>query len=216
MSNQLEKLKNSINKEYVNQFELNLMKTSGFIPVDKRQNNFYVIINKSLSKNKNSISEKIQETLGSLNPQFIPVEQSEFDEIYREINSNANSEGKSEQVKEDVSQSEKPENDLSPEDMLVGIGWLTSEQLREAQKLSIERGIPLDGIFFEKEFLTPDKIASYLQKKYGYKVLSKSAINVDKSILKMLPDDFVERKKAIILSMEEGNKLGVDLLRPDD
>ena len=217
MSNQLEKLKNSINKEYVNQFELNLMKTSGFIPVDKRQNNFYVIINKSLSKNKNSISEKIQETLGSLNPQFIPVEQSEFDEIYKEINSNANSEGKNEAVKEEVSQSEnKPENDLSPEDMLVGIGWLTSEQLREAQKLSVERGIPLDGIFFEKEFLTPDKIASYLQKKYGYKVLSKSAINVDKSILKMLPDDFVERKKAIILSMEEGNKLGVALLRPDD
>ena len=132
MSNQLEKLKNSINKEYVNQFELNLMKTSGFIPVDKRQNNFYVIINKSLSKNKNSISEKIQETLGSLNPQFIPVEQSEFDEIYKEINSNANSERKNEAVKEEVSQSEnKPENDLSPEDMLVGIGWLTSEQLTQ-------------------------------------------------------------------------------------
>ena len=36
MSNQLEKLKNNINKEYVDKFELNLMKSSGFIPVDKR------------------------------------------------------------------------------------------------------------------------------------------------------------------------------------
>ena len=32
MSNQLEKLKHSIKKEYVNNFELNLMKSSGFIP----------------------------------------------------------------------------------------------------------------------------------------------------------------------------------------
>ena len=38
MSNQLEKLKNSINKEYLTKFEYNLMETSGFIPVAKRQN----------------------------------------------------------------------------------------------------------------------------------------------------------------------------------
>ena len=48
MSNQLEKLKNSIKKEYTMSFELNLMKTSGFIPVDKRQNDFYVILNKKI------------------------------------------------------------------------------------------------------------------------------------------------------------------------
>ena len=44
MSNQLEKLKKSINKAYIKLFELNLMKTSGFIPVDKKQDLFYVII----------------------------------------------------------------------------------------------------------------------------------------------------------------------------
>ena len=44
MSNQLEKLKNSIKKEYVNNFELNLMESSGFIPVDKRQNDFFIIL----------------------------------------------------------------------------------------------------------------------------------------------------------------------------
>jgi len=53
MSNQLEKLKSSIKKEYVDKFEFDLMKTSGFIPVDKRQNNIYIIINKNNSDNKN-------------------------------------------------------------------------------------------------------------------------------------------------------------------
>ena len=47
MSSQLEKLKKSINKDYAKNFELNLMQTSGFIPVDKRQNDIFVIIDKS-------------------------------------------------------------------------------------------------------------------------------------------------------------------------
>ena len=63
MSNQLEKLKHSIKKEYVNNFELNLMKSSGFIPVDKRQSDFYVILNKDLSGNKTQIASIIKEKL---------------------------------------------------------------------------------------------------------------------------------------------------------
>ena len=47
MSEQLEKLKKSINREYTKNFELNLMQTSGFIPVDKRQSDIFVIIDKS-------------------------------------------------------------------------------------------------------------------------------------------------------------------------
>ncbi len=52
MSNQLDKLKSSIKKEYAKNFELNLMKSSGFIPVDKRQSDFWVILNKGNAANK--------------------------------------------------------------------------------------------------------------------------------------------------------------------
>ena len=55
MSNQLEKLKNSIRKEYARSFEIDLMKTSGFIPVDKRQNDFFVILNKDIKSDKAKI-----------------------------------------------------------------------------------------------------------------------------------------------------------------
>ena len=61
MSNQLEKLKKSINKEYTKNFELNLMKTSGFIPVDKRQNDFFVILNKANVADKSKIEAIIKE-----------------------------------------------------------------------------------------------------------------------------------------------------------
>ena len=217
MSNQLEKLKNSIKKEYVEQFELNLMKSSGFIPVDKRQNNFYVILNKSFAQNKKSISAIIQEKLGELVPQFIPLESGDFDEIMQ----NVVVQPSKEDIKVEVADSSKTaeqneQKELSAEDMLVGIGWLTQEQLNEARRISLERNITLDAVFSEKQYLTPDKIASYLQKKYGYKVLSKSDIRVNNKILKMLPDDFIEKKKVIILSLDEENKLGVGMIYPND
>ena len=85
MSSQLEKLKSSIKKEYVDKFEYDLMKTSGFIPVDKRQNNFYVIINKRNAQNRDSIVESIRSTLGDIVPQFIPVEASDFDSIFNQL-----------------------------------------------------------------------------------------------------------------------------------
>ena len=210
MSNQLEKLKNSIKKEYFNKFELNLMQTSGFIPVDKRQNNFYVIINKDNIKNKDNITSTIIEVIGDVVPQFIPLNNEEFEEIFNEIKSQPTG-------AEQAAQTNIPNNqDMNAEDMLVEIGWLTNDQLREAIRLSNERQIPLDGIFAEKDFLTHDRIASYLQKKYGCKAISKSEIKVDRSIAKMLPDDFVEKKKTITLSMESGNKLGLAMVNPDD
>ena len=217
MSNQLEKLKNSIKTEYVNKFELNLMRTSGFIPVDRRQNNFYIILNKKNASSRDSISSIVQDTLGDIIPQFIPIESGDFDRIFNDINV-----AKNENVKESSDISERKvdvddsKKELSPEEMLVGIGWLTQEQLQEAMNYSVEKKIPLDGAFIEKEFLNLEKVMSYLQKKYGLPVISKSNIHVDKNIIKLLPDDFVEKKKVIILSMEEGNKLGVAMLNPTD
>ncbi len=73
MSNQLEKLKNSIKKEYTKSFELNLMKSSGFIPVDKRQTEFFVILNKNCVSNKSQIEGLFKEKFAGLTPKFIPV-----------------------------------------------------------------------------------------------------------------------------------------------
>ena len=86
MSNQLEKLKSSIKKEYVDKFEYDLMKTSGFIPVDKRQNNFYVILNKQNSQNKNSITESVRAAIGDVVIQFIPLETNDFENVFGNLN----------------------------------------------------------------------------------------------------------------------------------
>ena len=207
MSNQLEKLKNSIKKEYADNFELNLMKSSGFIPVDKRQSDFYIILDKSKSGEKSQIEMLIKEKFEGLTPKFIPVESVEFDELFKSIDKPP-----------EVKVIEKPEDSgIQPtaEDMLVGIGWITQDQLNECKTEAVQRKLPLNAVFKSKGYLSDEQINSYLKKRYGYDVISKSAIVVDSKILKMLPDDFIEKKRAIIMSME-GDKLGVAMVNPED
>ena len=213
MSNQLEKLKHSIKKEYVSNFELNLMKSSGFIPVDKKQNDFWVILNKDSNIGRAEVASLVKQRFQNLTPQFIPITAKDFDEVFTSVIERSQSQT---EVRPTVN-AKPPEEaaQQSVEEILVSIGWLTREQLNEAMRIAQERKQPLDTVFFEKEYLPFDRIASYLKKKYGCEIISKSQIKVDKRMLKMLPDDIVEKKQVVIMSME-GNKLGVAMVHPDD
>ena len=208
MSNQLEKLKNSINKEYLDSFELNLMKSSGFIPVDKRINKFYVILDKNKAHNRDAVEAAIKEKFKDLSVEFIPVNNGEFSEIFNDLNLNDTKENT-------VSANETKSEEMSSEQMLVGIGWLTEEQLNECLGISREKELPLDAVFYDKQYLDSEKIFAYLKKKYGRQVISKSEIHTDKKIMKMLPDDFIEKKKTIPMQMED-NKLAVAMVNPED
>ena len=215
MSNQLEKLKSSIKREYVNNFELNLMKSSGFIPIDKRQGKLYTIISQRSLRDIETIRETISKTVqtyGGIEP--IPVSDAIFDDVYNFVDNLIKNPESVETEKAEVKEPPKPK-EVTAEDMLVTIGWIKKEQLLESEKLAKEKNVPLDEIFHEKGYLTYEQIVSYLKKKYGCDVISKSNIKVDKSILKLLPDDFVEKKKTIILSMQD-NKLAVAMVNPTD
>ncbi len=209
MSNQLDKLKSSIKKEYAKNFELNLMKSSGFIPVDKRQSDFWVILNKGSIANKAKIETLIKEKFTGLTPKFIPVESGDFEELITVV---SNAEVKQEQP---VAPQEVEKTEPTAEEMLVSIGWITQEQLDECVQESQNLNLPLDAIFNKKEYLSYERIVSYLKKKYGCEVVSKENIIVDQSILKMLPDNIMEQKHIVIMSMEE-NKLAVAMVDPSD
>ena len=208
MSNQLEKLKNSINKEYVDKFELNLMKSSGFIPVDNRQNKLYVILNKSQESNREKIASIIQSKYNGLKPEFLPISQSDFNEVFETINN-------SPRIEEKPNEKNTSAKEPTAEEMIVGIGWITKEQLTECQKIAQEQNVTIDTVFVRKEYLSKDRVLSYLKKKYDCPVISKNDITVDEKIMKLLPDDFVEKKQVIIMSME-GDKLGVAMVNPSD
>ena len=184
------------------------MKSSGFIPVDKRQKDFFIILNKNSSTGKAQIESIIKEKLNHLTPQFIPVESGDFDDIMHYVSSNFS---EATQIN-----NENRNQEPSAEDMLVAVGWITKEQLQECTNIAKKKKIPLDAIFYEKGYLSYEHIVSYLKKKYNCEVVSKKNIIVDKSILKLLPDDFVEKKQTIIMSLDESNRLAVAMVNPND
>ena len=208
MSNQLEKLKSILKKEFIDNFELNLMKSSGFIPVDKRQGKLYTIISqrslRDIETIRSTIESKVQ-TYGGI--ELIPVSDTIFDDVYNYIDNLINNPDAAKNI-----DAPKP---VTPEEMLVTIGWITKERLQEAQKIAQEKNVTLDVVFFDKDFLTTEQIISYLKKKYNCDVISKANVKIDKSILKLLPDDFIEKKKAIPMTMQ-GDKLAVAMVNPAD
>ncbi len=206
MFNQIKKLKASIKKDYAKIFDLNLMKTSGFVPVDKKQKEIYVIIDKRKISNKDNVISILKEKFAGCEPRFIPVESNDFNDLY---NYAIEDTSKDEELKEESV------DEMSPEEMLVTIGWITRRQLKESQLEATEKGLPLDAIFYEKGYLSYERIVSYLKKKYNCEVISKSNIVVDNNILKMLPDDFIEKKRAIVMTMVD-NKLAVAMVNPND
>ena len=207
MSNQLEKLKNSIKKDYTKLFELDLMKTSGFIPVDKRQNEFWVILNQNNLTNKTEIGSLIANRFEGYPSRFIPVDSKSFEELINYVSQTI--------VESTKEEAENSSAELTAEQMLVSIGWITKEQLNESLIEADEKKLPLDAIFYKKNYLSYERLVSYLKKKFNCEVISKANIISDMSIVKMLPDDFIYKKRAIIMSMEE-NRLAVAMVDPTD
>lgn len=203
---QLEKLKSSIKKEYTKDFELNLMKTSGFIPVDRRQNEFFVILDRTKVAFKSDAERTVKDKYGSVEVKFIPVEPSDFSMLINHV---------VEMLKLEQGADDDGTSNLSAEEMLVTVGWITRSELNDCITESKEKNLPLDAIFHVRESLSYERIVSYLKKKYNCEVISKSNIVVDKAILKLLPDDFINKKQVITMSMED-NKLAVAMVNPSD
>ena len=186
------------------------MKSSGFIPVDKKNNDLYVVINSDKLNDKQNIITVVQEKFLDLKPQLLPISTTDFDALIEYISQINNA-----QIAAKPVSTTETKTEPSAEEMLIGVGWLTREQLDECIAEASNKKLPLDAIFHEKDYLNYERIVSYLKKKYGVEIISKSNITTDSSILKMLPDDFIYKKKTIIMSME-GNKLAVAMVNPTD
>ena len=84
---QLEKLKNSIKSDLLGKFDKDLMISSGFIPVDIRNNDFYIIIKKSVASNKPMIETMAKDICNaeSCVAKFISLADDEFGSLFEEI-----------------------------------------------------------------------------------------------------------------------------------
>ena len=127
----------------------------------KRQSDFWVILNKGNAANKSKIETLIKEKFVGLTPKFIPVEARDFEELFTLFEGSQVTKVNHSEV---PNEQENAKSEPTAEDMLVGIGWITKEQLDECVKESEEMNLPLDAVFLKKGYLSYERIVSYLKK----------------------------------------------------
>ena len=90
-SKKLENFKNSIKPDLLEKFDKNQMVSSGFIPVDIRKNELYIIIKKSVANKKPEIESTVKS--GCQNEtcvaKFISLADEEFEELFKSLDSSA-------------------------------------------------------------------------------------------------------------------------------
>ena len=140
---QLEKLKNSIKPDLLEKFDKNLMVSSGFIPVDIRNNDVFIIIKKSVSSNKPSIESTVKTTCSAseCGAKFISLSDEEFGELCNKLTlATVPTEEKT--VTAPV-QKPNDTNLISDEAYFVSKGLVRSSDVAPAKELAQTKKMPL-------------------------------------------------------------------------
>lgn len=215
MTKQLDKLKNSIKPDLLEKFDKNLMVSSGFIPVDIRNNDLFIIIKKSVSPNKPEIELKVKSTCSAeeCGTKFISLSDEEFGELCNKLtlatvpaetptSLNAMPDAKNPVVVDD-------------EEYFLSMGLIKPEHILPSKELAKTQKMPLYAAFMEKGFVTAKQVQQFLVEKYNVELVSAEDIIVDLDLFKGLNDDFIYKKYSIPFEVS-GSKLKVAMLDPSN
>ena len=207
-STQLEKFRNSIKPDLLDKFDKNLMVSSGFIPVDIRNNDFFIIVKKSMTSNKPEIEVVAKDVCrnDACVVKFISLADDEFEELFASLSATVASQ---ETV---VPRSEVPvaptyfssleiripaTPDMTDEQFFMLNGWVRENHLPPAKEMAKAKKMPLYAAFLEWGFVTDEHVRAYLTSKYGVEIVKAEDVTVDLALFKGLNDDFIFKKFAI-------------------
>ena len=232
---QLEKLKNSIKPDLLEKFDKNLMVSSGFIPVDIRNNDIFIIIKKSVASNKpiieNQVKSVCQNETGKA--KFISLADDDFGELYSALLNQivqkaqepnlqlVSSENTTEELVKNIDLNPSttirvpatPE--MSDEEFFLANGWIQESYLAPAKELMKTKKMPLYAALLANSFITEEQVRAYLKSKYNTEMITADDISVDLALFKGLPDDFIFKKCSVPFEVS-GSKLKVAMLNPLD
>ena len=215
---QLEKLKNSIKPDLLEKFDKNLMVSSGFIPVDIRNNDIFIIVKKSVSSNKPEIETQVKSVCDAETcaAKFISLADDEFNSLYSELYISGSPSKELGSVSSSDVEVKVPANeDISEEEFFLQNGWIQEKHVPPSRELAKNKKIPFYAALLANNFVTNQQVIAYLGSRYKYEIVSAEDINVDLTLFKGLPEDFIFKKFAIPFEVA-GSKLKVAMVNPAD
>ena len=194
------RLKNSINKQIINQVDKALMEQYKFVPISVKDNFLFVAINSSSDK------EVINLKLKEFYPQQVKFIQVPDQDLFDLIKS----------LKEDM-QKESGDDGTSKQvklgELLVQKGYINDVQLLQALAESKRQKIPIGSTLFKLGFISLDQLKEILHLQTGYDLVTPEQLAGQEKFVKILPEDFIKNNKIIPIS-SDGKTLILGVVTP--
>ena len=208
MNEQLVKLKSSINKEVISQFDVNIMESTKFVPIDIKDNTLFAVISSETDK---SVVEAEVRKRFECNTKFLQIATPELNDflvtIVQEI---VNATNASVTKKNNNSGEKKKLGEI-----LVENGYITEIQLIEALAESKKMGMPLGSTLYTLNFITLEQLKTALHQQSGIDVATTEMLRNQDKYITMLPEDFIKLNKVIPLS-SDGKTIKLGMVDPGD
>ncbi len=98
-------------------------------------------------------------------------------------------------------------------EILMEEGWVTDEDIQEALVEAKKTGQYIGGVLLRKGKISKEQLGKALAKQYNIQYISLSNIEIDRTLLKLLPEQFMKDNDVIPVA-REGGKLIVAMLDP--
>ncbi len=223
-----EKIKSSIDLQYLKKFSLEDMSENKFIPINKMDNYLIVGIQDTNNKDgRNAVLTKIVLNT-KLKPKIVSLTSNQFDYLLnygKELITMSEDNDEAISVMDDdmvsIESSGKKESDLeeAPKkrlgDQLLEDGIITREQLEEALFHSKQSGTPIGSVLVKLKFITVEQLRMALSKQQGIESAEERDLEIDPAVIKLLPEDFIKENKVAPLRTD-GKVIVVGMVNPND
>lgn len=224
MENVLEKLKNSINKDLVFKFDIELLEKMKFIPINMKNDFIYVAINPFA--NKEEIAAIVKEE--DLDVRFIQISEEEVEDLLLYVCENFKEQKIIKTVAIDYenrpsiavphplldpAENEPPKKKLG--EILIEEEHITESQLIQALTESKKLKMPLGSTLYKLGFISLKQLKEALQTQQGCEIVNEEQLKIQEKVINILPEDFIKANKVIPIS-SDGRNLVVGMVKPTD
>lgn len=214
------RLKNSINRQILNQVDVALIEQYKFVPISVKDKYLFVAI--TSSSDKDTINEKLRQIF-QYPIKFIQVPDNAIDELISSLNisstpasihSNITSDSDIQAAFQGPSMSQGAMQTHSKMgELFIEKGYITDVQLLQALAESKRQKIPVGSMLFKLGFITLEQLKEVLHNQTGYDVVTADQLAKQGSFINILPEDFIRNNKVVPIS-SDGKTLMLGVVSP--
>ncbi len=204
------RLKNSINKQILNQVDKTLMEQHKFVPISVKDRFLFVAVNSQ--SDKDTISEKLRMTF-QYPIKFIQVPDNDLEELIASLNLTDLPADAGMPKSPFGAQNVVPQPHSKLGELFIERGYITDVQLLQALAESKRQKVPVGSMLFKLGFITLEQLKSVLHDQTGYEMVTADQLAKQASFINILPEDFIKNNKVVPVS-SDGKSLVLGVVAP--